>query len=71
MQVRKVKIMKIKASWGPLKVGGPREVYIPCPPPPPPPPPLGGPVHGYLTHSRMWVEKLGGLKGNCLLNVEI
>ena len=56
---------------GPLKSWGPQGSIYPLSPPPPPPPPLGGPVHGYLTHSRMWVEKLGGLKGNCLLNVEI
>ena len=35
MQLRKVKIMKIKSSWGPLKVWGPRESI---------PPPFGGPA---------------------------
>ena len=37
-----VKVMKIKASWGPLKVWGPRG-SIPCSPPHP----LGGPGCGY------------------------
>ena len=46
MQLQMVKIMKIKASWGPLKFKGPREVS-------PVPPPLGGPEH--VPHKALYV----------------
>ena len=43
IQPRKVKIMKIRASWDPLKSGGPGKVS-----PVPPPPTLGGPAYAII-----------------------
>ena len=54
MQPIMVKIMKIKGSWGPLKVWGPREVSAV----PSPSLSVGLPVHLYTLTMLQWQQNL-------------